>query len=285
MRQRILTTLTIILMAVGVRAQAIMPWDVRFGNEAADTTAITDMLVRWASMRTSDAQSRVIDIARSFIDTPYGAGTIEGVPEMLTVRIDSLDCTTFVETVLALALTVDERRTSWRDFVYNLAKIRYRSGTPDGYGSRLHYFSDWVVDNTHRGVLREMTRDVAFAVSQNKTLDYMSTHRNLYPAMADEGAYQGIKNAEVGYRNHRYDYIRPSAANSQNLRNGDVVAFVSKTPGLDVSHMGFVVMEGGKPYLLHASSRAGSVTVERHDLAEYLRRNRSLAGIRVVRLR
>ena len=44
-----------------------------------------------------------------------------------------------------------ENRKSWRDFIYNLKRMRYRSGEINGYPSRLHYVSDWIVDNRFRG--------------------------------------------------------------------------------------------------------------------------------------
>lgn len=68
------------------------------------------------------------------------------------------------------------------------------------------------------------------------------------------------------------------------LQSGDIVALSTKIKGLDVTHMGIIVKEPGKPAgLLHASSKHGKVTVDPLSLADYLRRSRSVTGIRIFR--
>ena len=68
------------------------------------------------------------------------------------------------------------------------------------------------------------------------------------------------------------------------LRNGDVLLFTTSIRGLDVQHMGIVVVINDTPYLLHASSRAQKVVLEQRSIYEYLRSNNSLTGVRVIRL-
>ncbi len=261
--------------------------NVKFGNEAADTTRITEILKQEALQERPGNVSR---IARNFINTPYGAGTLEGDSiETLTVRLDSMDCTTFVETVLALAGTAREDRQSWRDFVYNLRHLRYRNGEENGYGSRLHYVSDWIVDNSARGNIVEVTADAPSGVRYKvKTLDFMSRNRDRYRALADESNLDAIRRTEAGYSNHRYPYIKASAVKDKSItqiaRDGDVVIFTTAINGLDATHMGIIVMEGGKPRLLHASSRGGKVMIDPLSLPEYVAHNRP-EGIRIVRLR
>lgn len=281
--------LYIICGLAALSAAAVMPGEVRWHNEASDTTRITDILVKASDINARSTQERVGAIAREFIGTPYVAGTLEGTPEALTVNVDQMDCTTFVETVLAMAVTVGERRSSWRDFLYNLENMRYRQGSLNGYSSRLHYISDWIVDNSHRGNIDEVTDRIADCSYQVKTLDYMSAHRDDYPALADDGEFERIKSAEVGYRSHRFPYLKPSKLLSKDvvakLRDGDVIAFTTKVPGLDVSHIGFIVMKEGVPYLLHASSREGKVVIDPLSLADYLHRNRNITGARILRLK
>ena len=124
----------------------------------------------------------------------------------------------------------------------------------------------------------------AYAV---KTLDYMTKHRDSYPALADSAEFERMKNCEIGYRSHRFPYIRTSTLagkwSKENLQNGDILAFTTKTPGLDVSHMGIVVMKNDGPHLMHASTRAGKVTIEERSLAEYLRKNTNITGARIIR--
>lgn len=262
-----------------------MPGQTRFHDEAADTAAITSILDCVTAKGPLSANERISQFGRLLIGTPYVEGTLEGTPEMLTVNMEGLDCTTFVETVMALTMTLESGRNSWMDFLYNLEKIRYRAGRVNGYGSRLHYISDWIVDNAHRGNLEDVTAAIGFPSYTVKTLDFMSTHRSSYPALSDEEAYQAIKNMEVGYRSHRYPEIKPQDLKKAKLREGDIVAITTNVKGLDVQHMGIIVMEGGTPYLLHASSKAGKVIIDPLPLSEYLRKNRSATGIRVIRLK
>ena len=213
---------------------------------------------------------------------------LNGGDEVLTVNIDEVDCTTLIDYVAALALTGGEHRTSWRDFVYNLQRMRYRNGEVKGYPSRLHYISDWIVDNAHRGNLEEVTNRCDLATYEVKSLNFMSANRNLYPALADSANFAGIKEAESGYRNHRYPIIktqRVGNAAKNFLRTGDIVALCTPKKGLDVSHMGILFIDEKKvPYLLHASSKAGKVILDTTPLEQYLTKNR-LAGIRVIRLK
>ena len=151
----IIASAVMLLLSISAQAQT----EVRFHNEAVDTVTLTRLLDEGAGRRFTSPEARVAFFARKFIGTPDGAHTLEGEPEMLTVNLDSLDCTTFVEVSMALAFTVNENRTSWRDFVYNLRRIRYRNGEVDGYPSRLHYICDWAVDNKHRGNFSDVTRE------------------------------------------------------------------------------------------------------------------------------
>lgn len=68
------------------------------------------------------------------------------------------------------------------------------------------------------------------------------------------------------------------------LRNGDIVALVTKLKNLDVTHMGIIIMQEGVPYLLHASSSHGKVELTSVPLADFMKKNLSLIGIRVFRL-
>lgn len=260
---------------------------VKWHNESADTLKINELLNVSASI--SDPQERVAALAQRFIDTPYVSGTLESDgQEVLTVNIDEMDCTTLVDYVAALALTGGERRTSWRDFTYNLERMRYRGGELKGYPSRLHYISDWVVDNTHRGNLEEVTGRCDLATYEVKSLNFMSANRNLYTALADSINFAGIKETESGYRNHRFPLIKTSRVGNAAktfLRTGDIIALCTGKKGLDVSHMGILVIDDKKvPYLLHASSKAGKVILDTVPLDQYLTKNR-LTGIRVIRLK
>lgn len=261
--------------------------EVRFHNEASDTLRLNELLSKGATVKDSD-EERIAALGREFIGTKYVASTLEDSVERLTVNLDELDCTTYIETVMALALTLNEGRRSWRDFLYNLERLRYRNGTLDGYGSRLHYVSDWVVDNVHRGTFKEVTNQIPQHEYAVKTIDYMSSHKDQYPQLTDSAQLERIKNVEIGYRSHRFPYIKREKLNNKQvkeaLRTGDIVALTSRVPGLDVGHFGIIIMEKGVPYLMHASSTAKEVVIDKVPLFDMLRRSKTLNGIRVFRL-
>lgn len=92
-----------------------------------------------------------------------------------------------------------------------------------------------------------------------KTIDYMSSHRDSYPALKDDAEFERVKSVESGLHSHRFPYIKAGdLANKQTqawLKDGDIVAFVTGMQGLDVTHMGIIIDEGGIKKVLHASSK------------------------------
>ena len=275
------------LSFASLSAFAIAPSDMRFHCNN-DTLKINELLRKGAECGKNNANELVAFYAKQLLGTPYVAHTLESDREWLTINIDELDCTTFVETLYALTRATLDMRRSWRDFARNIESIRYRNGELGDYSSRLHYVSDWILNNSARGIVRDITPDIPGATYMVKTLDYMSTHRDKYPALADSATFEKLKSAEIGYRSHRYPLVKKSAFNSKGakkmLRNGDIVVFITKTEGLDASHMGIIKIINDEPYLLHASSAAGKVTLETEKISETLRRSLSTIGVRVVRV-
>jgi len=272
------------ILLINISAVAVTPSQVKFGDIANDTTEITKILIENYNREGHKPGELMVKLGENFIDVPYEAGTLDGIPEELTVNLQGMDCMSFVENVMALAITLNERRSSWIDFVYNLENIRYRNVNLNGYSSRLHYFSDWVVDNSHRGHIADVTARIANPSYQVKTLEFMTANRDKYPALSDSIEFEKIKDAQVGYRSHRYPYIKSTNVESAGIQPGDIIAVTTKIPGLDVSHVGIAVKVKGKIHLLHASSKEGKVCVSSLPLTEYLRRNRNATGIRVIRL-
>lgn len=269
-----------------MQCHAITPDEIKFRNEATDTARITHILMTECNHRDAGNVSR---IARQFIDTPYKGGTLEGdSTETLRINLDEFDCTTFMETVLAIACTAAENRQSWHDFAYHLRRLRYRNGETDGYASRLHYFSEWILDNAARGNVKELTGDMTGTRHNVKSLDFMTSHREAYPALADSANFARMKNVEAGLSNHRFPYLKGTALKGRTLasemRDGDIVCFTTSTRGLDVTHVAIITMIDGTARMIHASSKAGKVILDPLPLTEYVKKNRS-EGIRVIRLR
>lgn len=226
--------------------------------------------------------------ANQFREMPYVAHTLEGDSELLTINVDQFDCTTFVETLIALTKAAMTKNPTWYSYAAQLENIRYRGGELNGYPSRLHYISAWIVDNTARGNLREITSSLPHSENIVKTLNYMSEHRDSYSALSDDATFDAIKSVEAGYNMHLFPYINKKNLKKKDLieelKDGDIIALTTKIEGLDASHMGIIQFIGGKPHLLHASSDAMCVVLDDNDLFEMLRRLRNNTGIRVIRL-
>lgn len=252
-----------------------------------DTTEINQLLSEGIKANLTTPNDYMVFFAEKLLGTPYVANTLESDREYLTINIDELDCMTFVETLLALTRAAMEKSPSWYCFASHLETIRYRSGKLNGYASRLHYASAWIVENTARGHLSEITKNIPRYETQIKSLKFMSAHRDLYPALANDSTYNEIKNFESGYSMHAFPFVNKNNLVKKDviaeLQDGDIVCLTTKIEGLDVSHFGIILFKGQKPHLLHASSDKKKTILDKYDLAESLRNNRNVTGIRVLR--
>lgn len=278
---------SLLLFLSGVMASVAYPDRVIRFHCPDDTLEINQLLTKYD---TKESISNLItDFASEFIGRPYVAHTLECTPEALTINIHEFDCVTFVETSIALALTAKKHNPTWRDFANNLESIRYRKGILAGYASRLHYISDWIVDNTYSGNLSEITRNFDGYVTLTKTINYMSKNADKYKALADSTNLAEIKKVEMGYRSHLIPYLKKQAFAKklicQQLQDGDIIVILSKESGLDTSHVALVKFLNDRPHLLHASTLHSKVILEEIDIYEYLKRYaRSSPGVRVLRI-
>lgn len=219
------------------------------------------------------------------IDTPYAARTLERANrESLIVNLRALDCYTFVENVFVLARMLRSGLTSWTDYRAFLRATRYRQGRLAGYASRLHYFTDWLHDNREKGFLQDITGALGGEIWQ-KHCDFMTTHRNQYPALKAAAVYRHLLDVEANCAVRSGHYL-PTArlqTGSAGIENGDLIAILTACPGLDVAHVGLAIYHKKGLHLLHASPQAGRVVVSETTLYQYLRQKKSRLGIMVAR--
>ena len=268
-------------------AQAATMAQMRFHCDG-DTALINQLLMKGYESGLSDANALIEFYARQLLGTPYVAHTLEGDQEMLTINIHELDCLTFIETLYSLTRATLNRRYSWRDFAANIENVRYRGGEMGDYSSRIHYISEWIIDNHIRGNLVEITPDLPHVDYMIKNIDYMTHHTDSYRQLKNDSVMvEKIRRYEL--RRHRFPYVKRSWLNDKAvkaaLRSGDFVSLVTKTEGLDVSHNGIIIVDDkGDPYLLDASMSGGKVMLEGKPLFKYLERSKTNIGIRVFRM-
>lgn len=230
--------------------------------------------------------------ARQLLNRPYVAHTLEGNPvEMLVVNTRELDCTTLVETVVSLTLCSYRNDTTFAAYCRQLQQLRYRHGRLDGYPSRLHYFSDWIRDNTRKGLIEEVqTPTSPFTAVQLLNINYMSQHPQSYEALRRQpGLLPVIAEQERRLTGLRFRYIpKHNVGNSREMHDavadGDIIAITTSKAGLDVAHLGFAVWRPDGLHLLNASSIHHKVVIEPMTLGQYLDQHPSFTGIRVIKV-
>jgi len=233
---------------------------------------------------------RTLHFAKQMLGVPYVAGTLDGnEEERLIVRTDALDCTTFVETVLALCIADERADRSFDGFKKALTDVRYRDGVLDGYASRLHYFSDWIRNNEQMDFVRECTSETSCAQPQELWLDFMTTHVDSYLPMKKNPALVEVMTAqEKNWQGTIVSYIPKEKLNLSpeelKIKNGDILAMVTNIKGLDIVHVGFAFWKDNHLHLLHASSSAKKVIEDPKTQYESSKNTKAHIGVRAIRV-
>lgn len=217
---------------------------------------LVSRLLREAA-REKSLPRRMKRISGLLLGRPYVANPLIGgadVPEVFTVSMDGFDCVTFVETVLALALS--RETTDFPDF---MQRIRYERAIVD-WKHRNHYMTGWIQSNVRSGLLENLT-DHMVPVHRHRLLSVL----NGLPAKAID--MRCIPKAR--FQRHLRD-----------IRDGDLVFFASTRRNLDVYHCGLLVLDDDTVMLRHASRKGGAVVEE--PIEAFLRKNR-MAGCILVR--
>lgn len=282
--------------------------------QASATTAAADIVTRaanpdearldaWAATVRREALTRDdVPLGRSAtrvgelaVGTPYEAFTLEaylragGSPsrtEPLTLSLTKFDCVSLVEACLAVSRVADDPGApTWDRFGREMERMRYRGGVRGGYTSRLHYFSEWITDGATRGLYRELGAELG-GIEDARPLRFMTEHRGSYPALADDGVYREIGEMERGLDGHPRHVIPTAriADVSGEIKTGDVLAFATAIPGLDVTHAAYAYRDSANVLrVLHAPLSGGAVEITRTTLPEYVAAIRRSTGILVAR--
>lgn len=228
----------------------------------------------------------MVETVRFFLGTPYVAGTLEEEPERLIVNLSGLDCMTLVENTLALAWSV-KHNYSYEGYVSVLKDLRYRNTGNQAldYTDRLHYTTDWIYENEKKGYLKNVTEEIGGQPLQ-LDLSFMSTHSDKYKQLKGDPK-RIVKIAameeEINARSHYYIPQDEINRYADQIRNGDIVCFVTTVRGLDISHVGIVCRERDKLTFIHASTTKKQVIVNKESLQEYVQEIKSNKGIMIVR--
>ena len=232
--------------------------------------------------------------AKKFLGKPYVGHTLDkDKEEGLVINTEQLDCTTFVENVVALTMCTKKKQTSFEDFCNALVDVRYIGGEV-AYTNRQHYFTIWIDDNIKDGIVADIPLpDFPLSAERSPHVNYMTTHVASYAMLdAHREWLPEIKAMEQQVNAITFTYIpKEQLGNSMRykeyIHDGDIIGIVTNMEGLDISHVGFAIWHDDGLHLLHASSskRNGmKVADDAKTMYQYLKEQSKSVGIRVVRI-
>lgn len=264
-----------------------------FSQEVVDTIknrSIFEAYIEEMSSFSNESLSFLnVRTAKYFLGKPYVASTLEkNKKEKLVVNFEEFDCTTFVETCLALSLTLKSEQQTYENYCKNLTNIRYRKGIIDGYTSRLHYVTEWI-DNAESDSLLQNISITIGGKEYNKSLNFMSKHPQYYEKLKDDSSNLiKIKDIESAINKRGMYAFVPIGAiyrAKRYINDGDIIIFATSIDGLDYSHIGIAYKQNESLHFIHASSRAKKVIIESKTIEEYCQSSKKCTGISVLRLK
>ena len=251
-----------------------------------DKSILQEKLSKFSKDSNLSTGELILKIGNDFKGTPYIGNTLDiSNEENLIVNLRELDCTTFVENCVAIARTVKSGEPTFDRFAKELENIRYRNGKLNGYTSRLHYFGEWIIDNEAKGVVMDMNSKIGGEKCPIK-VNFMSTHPGSYPQLkANPALVEEVKQIEDKVSAKQFVFIprEKIAAHESQILDGDIVALVTRIPGMDVSHVGLLFKKNGRVFFLHAPLSGGKVETTKVPLADYLKNSKNTTGIFVIR--
>lgn len=253
-------------------------------------------------------------VSARMLGTPYklgvsGEGHVDPYDQDPLWRLDALDCTTYLETVMAIALGHDQP-----GFLQKLFAIRYENARVS-YTTRNHFPEvDWIANNVRVGFLRDVTTELFPELARNTTLviskskwyaaktandiepkdrELAERERLAAELRALAGNYPD-EPATIAYLPMQSFFVK-NPANGELEPNLEVLRKIPHTavfnivregwaPGghsLAISHQGFVVQKADGTYMRHASTNK-RVMEDRLDL--YFKRFLDSPTIRGINL-
>ncbi|HPI36687.1 MAG TPA: DUF1460 domain-containing protein [Ignavibacteriaceae bacterium] len=229
----------------------------------------------------------IAEIGKSFLGVDYVAHSIEkDGEEQLVVFLTGLDCTTFLENCLTFGRLIKQNKISFEDYKEELTKIRYRNGVIDRYPSRLHYFSDWIHNNTKKGIVKDITKEIGGELTKFN-VSFMSKNPDKYKHLKENPEFVPvIEKQEKEINSRKYYYIPKNKVeeHESKIQNGDLIAITTNLSGLDIGHVGVAVkMDDGRIHFMHAPLVGAKVEISENPLPGYLAKVKKHTGIIVLR--
>jgi hypothetical protein len=274
---------------------------------ASDEGTIALLLGRSQELNFSD---RVSFLSSYFIGKnstlgPLGEGNFDIFDRDPIYSFTDFDCTTFVETVMALSLSKNVD-----DFFSTLTKIRYKDGKIS-FKNRNHFISlDWIPNNSGLGFLSDITSKVGPSQVLKTTIDKKNWYKKLNlnsikgrDELTDDEKLVLLENLKLLGEEYSPTVAHLQFIKIQDIFNmpqilekipdGSIISIVrlnwDLTPSigtyLDVSHQGLAVWKNGILIYRHASLEFTKVLDV--PLIKYLERfvgNEDKVGINIQKI-
>ncbi len=233
-------------------------------------------------------EGSILAVSESLKGTPYilgnaGEGPQSPYDQDPLWRLDAQDCTTFMETVMAVSLAQDRA-----SFLLRLRQIRYKDGQIS-YVTRNHFPEvDWLAHNERTGFVHDLTAelfpdlvrhsrltvDKGFWYAKKTADDIEPKTRPLAERERRAAELRSLANqfspqdAAVPYLPMQAFYksgsLEPNPAVLRKIPSGSIFNIVRENwkPGgvaISISHQGFLVQKKDGTYMRHASPNRGVV--------------------------
>ena len=237
---------------------------------------------------------RTAIVGQSLVGTRYKHFTLEidNRIEAPSVNFNGMDCWTFFEISLAFARMLNDPESEWSPerMLRYVELDRYRSGECTGeYLSRLHYLEDWLYDNSRRGLVDDLTKDLGGVSVAHSAREMSIGWRHYRYLAANKALLSPLARMEADVSSRPLYQIPKSRVRKiePKLKSGDIIGIVSRdrTGLYSTSHVGLAMRSNdGVVHFMHASSpgNSGKVIVD-VEIAKYLARHPSDSGILVAR--
>lgn len=240
-----------------------------------------DRLIRETYKKTPSAPKRLLAYSEWFLGVPFGLwplgegpkGEFDRDPLM---RFDQADCTTFVETAMAMTLSKNLKKAK-----KILQKIRYKNGEIK-YETRNHFTeADWIPNNIEAGFIQDITQEVG---GKYTAYNVKIIYKNRWYESKELTDIQGFNNLEARQSQKLLEKLKAKArlfpheehtalaylplkyfsALGPKIPSGAIFSIIrADLPDKEtmVSHQGFIIQKENGPYVRHVAWKGATEDV------------------------
>jgi Protein of unknown function (DUF1460) len=258
------------------------------GEEIFDRILTKALKNKWETLPIGQTMGHV---AMEFRGTPYVGFTLELSKdrEICSANLTGLDCVTFFEDTLDFSRMLKKGGRTPEAMLAEIEFTRYRGGVMGDFTSRLHYTTDWLVDNQKKKVVKILAPELPGAVPFAQKVGIMSEHPENYRQLAAHPEFiPKIRKYEkkINSRSLMYIPLDKLKGVESYLQTGDIVGVCESVPGIDIGHTGLVIKDAAAvPHFMDASSMKSNmkVTLETPPISETFNWSRHLTGAMFAR--